>query len=240
MGNKAGTKQNRAVSMREEVFCQAMCAIGTKTFSNATKSKELAKYSDKTMGSVVFNKPYIRERINKILAELFIKLDLTPEKILLGIMSDQKSARDVGKFSVSNACSRLLGETYAMFSEKLYIAEHLVVVEAPKLSDAERTASIESAKVYKLLMAGMISDDGVIGQERVGIKQARSKPAKFTPSIDVTPEPVEVKEEPEPVKAMNDLVKKQETIEETERIPAGMVGKGPRFNKSGHSVSDWK
>lgn len=229
MGNPEGCpEENRTLSAREEVFCQAYCTIGSKNWSNATQSKDTAGYSSRTMGSAIFNKVHIRSRIDEILKALLDKLGLSPEKVLLGIISDQVSAREAGQWAVSNQCSRLLGETYAMFSEKMIIAAH--VIHQPKLDYADMTdteklkynseqkAIDEACRAYKLSLA----DAGT------PIERGRDNPVKSIPSVDVS----KAAEEP------YSPDKPEQPYEPEEKIPAHLVGRSP--GKPNQSASSWK
>lgn len=151
--------KEKVLSAREEIFCRAYCAKGSPTWSNATKSKELAGYADRTMGNAIYKKAYIRERIDELLAELLEKIGLTPEKVLLGILNDQECARNDKLWSVSNQCSKLLGDTYAMFSDRHIISTERTTLD--EMTPEEKAASEAAAELYKDTLATNIRESEV-------------------------------------------------------------------------------
>ena len=210
--------RHRDITPREEVFAQAYCDYGNETFSNATKSARKAKYAEKHVGqtgSQLLKNCKIKERINKLVDEKLEKMGFNENTVLLGIIHDQRMAREAGEWSTSNACSKLLGEFFAIFKQKAIIEHKPVSTGAERMTDAERAASIRAAEAYKLHLA-------VDGDEIKGVRNL-VKPTTL-------PEPIEVEQEPEQ--------QEPEPIAITERTPAHLVGKGP--GKPAHSLSTFE
>lgn len=150
-------KAKRELTPREELFCQLYCNLGSETFSSATKAAREAKYSERFVGqtgSKLLKKSKIRARVRQIQSELLEKTGLTGESVILGILHDQEMARNKKEYSVSNACSKLLGETIALFKQRSIIDIPTPDIPADEQTPEERAATREAANVFKLKMAG--------------------------------------------------------------------------------------
>ncbi|KKN44607.1 hypothetical protein LCGC14_0691450 [marine sediment metagenome] len=149
--------KDKPLTPREEVFCQCYCNLGSPEFSNGTKSAIRAEYkkpSAHNRASQLLKTVRIQNRIQEIYKQLLGEIGLTEEKVIAGILHDQEMARAVGDWKASNACSKQLGETLALFKQRQIVDSGKGTQQtAADQTPLEREAGRAAAEAFKRIMA---------------------------------------------------------------------------------------
>lgn len=241
----------RIVSRKQMFLLKCYADPKSGTWHNGTKSAIKAGYPEKsanTQASRLLVRDDIQPIIDSLEDKFYIKTRASSaEQVTLNYVHDRDLARKSGQSQAAINATTKLAEIGGLLKVRQIIEVKPVISQGDMMSDVEKEIAGDLAEQYKLRLAGGMSDDGVMSQPRAGTKQARLNPVKAIPSIDVTPEPIETKiEVPEniPVKAMNDLVREQETLEHKpannyDKMLAKMNGGSPRA-KPAHSQSNFR
>ncbi len=141
--NAGGDKEK--LTMREEQFCLHCSAIGNETFSNATRSAEMAGYKcPEKQGWKVFRKQKIQDRISELIAEHLKRNKITVDTTLCKLENLRVKSEAKGDLVTALGAVKLEGSFLSMFSEKfvLEVSGNQSVLAQAHMAEAKRIASI--------------------------------------------------------------------------------------------------
>ncbi len=234
-------KNNMALNQKQEAFCRFITTLGSETFGNATQSAISAGYKKESAGSKGCQlrvQPKLAVRIEELERIRYLNnLDIQEKSVIENYKHDRTKAREMGEYGVAKDITTKLAEIGGLFKQRTEmkitvgteLPPNLDEMTASELEDyhTEKEAQDAACLAYKLKKAS----------KRTGIDRSnvRDNPVKFVPSVDVNA----VQDEPYDPSEPDAQPSTYEKIDDTERVPAHLVGRGPN-NRPNHSAGDWE
>lgn len=223
---------------RQEAFCQAYAIPTSPGWKKTAVSAREAGYTEKgspNRGRELIKKAHIRARVDVIFKE-WSKWNpaFNEDQILLKHINLMERAEKEGDLGEARANLIKIGEIGGIYKQRQLIQAEVVAVSV-ELPAGQSEAMRDAAKIYKLKMATEGDDP----------ERGRNNPVKlieattYTPSDDKT-EDVNKAIEQAIEDSKKDAVREDiaKTVEETERIPAHLVGRSP--GKPQHSADNFR
>jgi hypothetical protein len=170
---------------REELFVRAFCDPESSTYGKATKSAELARYSEPHNAQWrLRHRPRIIQRIGEY--EKLVRVEIG--KILSDLEHTRLQALAAGDWSTATRCSELQGKHLAMWTDKVAVDKTYVHVY-------DERAAIDARKITRILLLGSVEQGPLLLDAPPGPAVAAAVPApallQDTPPARATPEQIE-------------------------------------------------
>ena len=135
-----------ALTPKEELFVRAFCDPQSSTYSKATKSAEVARYSEPHNAQWrLRRRPRIIQRIGEYERLVCVQIG----KVLSDLEHERLLALEKGDVASAIRASELQGKHLAMFTDKVAVDETYVHVY-------DERAAIETRKITRILLLGSV------------------------------------------------------------------------------------
>ncbi len=176
--------------LKQQLFVKHYINKDGDTFQNGKRSAIASKYSEKSAhntASSLLRNSKIKAAIQEGWDKLLSGLGLSRGYVIAGIMHNQQKLREQNDFKGAEVCTKDLGQTLALFSERLIVEaretsapeqkrEDMTLGEQARY-DAEMKAIKKANEAYKLSMvgAGLLIEQGradVVSETRKEVSEA--------------------------------------------------------------------
>ncbi|MBW7990171.1 MAG: hypothetical protein FVQ84_09180 [Planctomycetes bacterium] len=163
----------KKLPLKHSLFIQHYTSLGEKTFQNGRLSAVASGFKEKSahnQASRLLKMSNIQIEIQRIWAKLLAKIGLSSEYVILGIMHNEQKLRESEDFKGAEACTKDLGQTLALFSERMIVTGMEKHKEAEPVTEQEEKAIKAANTAYINEMSRGDSDklrrDIVLAQNR--------------------------------------------------------------------------